>query len=81
MRQPPKILRVKGSIRLSYTGHNHIQDFKQSCFRLATADPEADREEVGNAYADMKMREREISEYIEVLEAALRIRQPILKRF
>lgn len=80
MRQPPKILKVKGSIRLSYTGHNHIQDLKQSCFRLATAPPE-NREEVENAYADLSMREREISEYIEVLEAALRIRQPILKRF
>lgn len=71
---------MKGSIRLSSTGHSHIQDLKQSCFRLATAPPE-NREEVENAYADLNMREREISEYIEVLEAALRIRQPILKRF
>lgn len=70
--------KVGNSLWISPTGNNHVQDLKDSIIRLVLADTD---EEKNHAYEAFKMREREMYEYIEILEATVGIKQPIIRRF
>lgn len=71
----------KGTVRVSPEADSHVQEFMDASFQMRGTDPE-DREAAHLSFSILKQRERELYEYIEVLEAAVPgLRRSIVKRF